>query len=120
MLRSHSPDRKSHIWIAACACDWESAACRCYGRLIDSMFAAMRGNKMTDEQAAGYFEPLETKFTVRLYPFLQPMVQLHEVDNYLLYEVEKAIFESARLSVHTFANEDLGHTYYLSKCVGYS
>ena len=75
---------------------------------------------MTDEQAAGYFEPLETKFTVRLYPFLQPMVQLHEVDNYLLYEVEKAIFESARLSVHTFANEDLGHTYYLSKCVGYS
>ena len=27
-------------------------ACRCYRRLIDSMFAAMRGNKMTDEQAA--------------------------------------------------------------------
>tara|TARA_B110000208_G_scaffold87537_1_gene110646 strand:+ start:1069 stop:1911 length:843 start_codon:yes stop_codon:yes gene_type:complete len=75
---------------------------------------------MSDESKEGFFAPLESAFTLRLYTFLQPMIELRLIDNYALYEVEKAIFNAAGIKIHTFASVARGHKFSLTACIGHS
>lgn len=64
---------------------------------------------MTNERNKAFFTPLKTQFRVFQYfdfPALRHLVETAEPDNFLLFEVEKQLFERADRKVHTFTHPE--------------
>jgi hypothetical protein len=58
---------------------------------------------MTDEAEPGFFEPLKAWYQVYTFRDFQHLEKLHQLDNYLLYEIEKCITSQARLQIEMFS-----------------
>lgn len=64
---------------------------------------------MTNERNKSFFAPLKEQFRVFQYfdfPALRDLVETQEPDNFLLFEVEKQLFERAQRKVHTFTHPE--------------
>lgn len=72
---------------------------------------------MTDEPEAGFFDPLKTWYKVYTFRDFWQLEEIHQTDNYLLYEIEQCIASQARIYVKMFASpvtdKDINFTYSL-------
>lgn len=58
---------------------------------------------MTDEPQPSFFEPLKTWYKVYTFRDFRELEEVHQTDNYLLYEIEKYIASQARIRVEMFS-----------------
>jgi hypothetical protein len=68
---------------------------------------ASRVYVMTNERDTTFFDPLRAEYELHQYfdfPALRTLIECEEPDNFLLFEVEKQLFEHAPVKVHTFAH----------------
>lgn len=66
---------------------------------------------LTNERDRSFFTPLKSRFVVFQYfdfPELKRLIEGPEPDNFLLFEVEKLLFEAAQTKVHTFSHPEGG------------
>lgn len=78
---------------------------------------------MTNERDKSFFTPLKSRFRLQQYfdfPELNELVSGPEPDNFLLFEVEKKIFEAAALKVHTFTHPEGGNRLALTADKGWA
>lgn len=64
---------------------------------------------MTNERDQHYFEPLRQRFEIFQYfdfPELKQLIDCEQPDNFLLFEIEKQLFEQADVRVHTFTHPE--------------
>lgn len=60
---------------------------------------------LTNEKDKKYFDLLRSKYDILQYtnfPILKQLVENENPDNFLLYEIEKRILNSAKYKIHTF------------------
>jgi hypothetical protein len=85
-----------------------------------------RGSKiyiLTNERDKTYFNPLKNDYDVLQYfdfPELRELVECEQPDNFLLFEIEKLIFESAKTKIYTFTHPEGGDRISLSKHLGWA
>ncbi|MBK1612282.1 hypothetical protein CKO44_02230 [Rubrivivax gelatinosus] len=78
---------------------------------------------MTNERQPGYFDPLRRVYDLRQFSDFAPLRALLEgpaPDNFLLFEVEKLLFERAALQVHTFTHPEGGRRIALCRDKGWA
>lgn len=66
---------------------------------------------LTNERNKTFFAPLKSRFRILQYfdfPELAALVDGPRPDNFLLFEVEKLLFEQSHVKVHTFSHPDGG------------
>lgn len=68
---------------------------------------------LTDEQRHDYFDLLRLHYRVYQYFDFSELRAAREADNYLLYTVEKEIFQRADVRIYTFKRSDSSHEHYL-------
>lgn len=74
----------------------------------------------TDEWRQDYFEPLRAEYQVYQYFDFDGLVTAREADNYLLYAIEKEIFDRAHTRVFTFRRSDGLNEHYLCEEEGWT
>lgn len=91
-------------------------------RLLDPVVpASMPVYILSDEVERTFFDALAPRFKVRRFfewPSLERIVTSAEPDNFMLYQIEKRIFDSAAIRVYTFRRE--GREHYLSRQYGWA
>lgn len=78
---------------------------------------------MTNERNKQFFEPLRESFEVVQYfdfPELRELIECSTPDNFLLFEVEKLLFEHAATQVYTFTHPEGGKRISLSSDLGWA
>lgn len=78
---------------------------------------------LTNEQDKNYFNPLKTDFEVLQYfdfPELKDIVENEQPDNFLLFEIEKLLFENANTKIYTFTHPEGGIRKSLSRDLGWA
>lgn len=78
---------------------------------------------MTNERQPGFFEPLRRVYDLRQcadFPALRTLVEGPGTDNFLLFEVEKLLFERAAKQVHTFTHPEGGRRIALCRDPGWA
>lgn len=78
---------------------------------------------LTNERDKTFFTSLKKRFRVFQYfdfPELSELVEGPEPDNFLLFEVEKLLFEGAKLKVHTFTHPEGGKRISLTSDKGWA
>lgn len=78
---------------------------------------------MTNERQPGFFEPLRRVYDLRQcadFPALRALVEGAGTDNFLLFEVEKLLFERAATRIHTFTHPEGGRRIALCRDPGWA
>ncbi|MBS3955278.1 MAG: hypothetical protein KGZ88_20195 [Methylomicrobium sp.] len=78
---------------------------------------------LTNERNPDFFNPLKNDYEILQYynfPELQKIVACKEPDNFLLFEIEKLIFESANTKIYTFTHPEGGVRISLCKDLGWA
>lgn len=78
---------------------------------------------MTNERDGAFFDPLRSEFRVFQYfdfPVLRELIESDRPDNFLLFEIEKLLFEGASTKVHTFSHPEGGARIALSLDKGWA
>ncbi|MDO9161088.1 MAG: hypothetical protein Q8N35_09100 [Methylococcaceae bacterium] len=78
---------------------------------------------LTNERDRNYFNPLNNDYIVFQYfdfPELSELIECEKPDNFLLFEIEKLIFENANTKIYTFTHPEGGTRISLSKNLGWA
>jgi hypothetical protein len=78
---------------------------------------------LTNERDKTYFNPLKNDYEIFQYfdfPELRELVECEQPDNFLLFEIEKLIFEGAKTKIYTFTHPEGGTRISLSKQLGWA
>jgi len=78
---------------------------------------------LTNERDKAYFNPLKMDYEVFQYfdfPELIGLVECEQPDNFLLFEIEKLIFDNAKTKIYTFTHPGGGDRISLSKDRGWA
>ena len=78
---------------------------------------------LTNERDKAYFNPLKNYYEVFQYfdfPELKGLLECEQPDNFLLFEIEKLIFENAKTKIYTFTHPLGGTRISLSKDLGWA
>jgi hypothetical protein len=78
---------------------------------------------MTNERDQRFFEPLRASFEVFQYfdfPELRELIDSDQPDNFLLFEIEKLLFERASTKIHTFTHPEGGRRISLTTDKGWA
>jgi hypothetical protein len=78
---------------------------------------------LTNERNRDYFNPLKMDYTVFQYfefPELIALIECEDPDNFLLFEIEKLLFENANTKIYTFTHPEGGARLSLSKDLGWA
>jgi hypothetical protein len=78
---------------------------------------------LTNERDRSFFSPLKNRFRVLQhfdFPELAELIDGRQPDNFLLFEVEKLLFEGAHLKVHTFSHPEDGQRISLTSDKGWA
>jgi len=78
---------------------------------------------LTNERDRNYFNPLKKDYIVFQYfdfPELRELLECEKPDNFLLFEIEKLIFENANTKIYTFTHPEGGTRISLSKDLGWA
>ena len=78
---------------------------------------------LTNERDKSYFNSLKIDYEVFQYfdfPELLELVECEQPDNFLLFEVEKLIFENAKMKIYTFTHPQGGSRISLSRHLGWA
>lgn len=78
---------------------------------------------LTNERDRNYFNPLKKYYIVFQYfdfPELRELIECENPDNFLLFEIEKLIFENANTKIYTFTHPEGGFRLSLSKDLGWA
>lgn len=78
---------------------------------------------LTNEKDKAYFNPLKTEYDVFQYfdfPELIGLVECEQPDNFLLFEIEKLIFENAKTKIYTFSHPNGRARISLSSSLGWA
>ncbi len=78
---------------------------------------------MTNERDRSFFEPLRSEFDVHQYfdfPALRDLIECEQPDNFMLFEIEKVLFEQASTKIHTFTHPEGGRRISLTSDKGWA
>ncbi|MDD2659708.1 MAG: hypothetical protein PHY54_08525 [Methylococcales bacterium] len=78
---------------------------------------------LTNERDKAFFDPLKTDYEVLQYfdfPELIKLVECEQPDNFLLFEIEKLIFENAKTKIYTFTHRGGEARISLSSSLGWA
>ncbi len=78
---------------------------------------------LTNERDKSYFNPLKNNYDILQYfdfQVLNELIDCEQPDNFLLFEIEKLIFDNADIKIYTFTHPEGGQRTSLSKHLGWA